>query len=214
MSAVQVLLFDEEPILRRATALMLGARGATVVTARTVDELVALANKRIYDVAVVDVPYDGPSGAEIVARLRAGGLLPRRIVVCAAAPVERREAELFTQVIVKPYPFGQLVTAVFGSANRRRPTRSGVFSRVRARLPRLAEQGHGAAAQLVGAQTISENENRRGALRLVEPLADVVPIAGRGSRARRPAGEPATEARSPGVSRPPRRAVRVRRGRG
>ncbi len=212
MSAVQVLLFDEEPILRRATALMLGARGATVVTARTVDELVALANRRIYDVAVVDVPSEGPTGAEIVAKLRAGGLLPRRIVLCSSTPIERREAELFTQVIVKPYAFRRLVSAVFGSANRRRPTRSGIFSRVGAGLLRVGP-ARGDAEAMVSAPTNAENENGlpRRALRIVAPLADVLPIDG---RTRRRDVVPAAEARSPGVSRPPRRAVRVRRGRG
>src|SRR5262249_9059269 len=42
MSSMHVLLFDEETILGRATALMLGARGAIVTTATTIDELVAL----------------------------------------------------------------------------------------------------------------------------------------------------------------------------
>lgn len=131
-STVSILLLDEEPILRRATALMLNNRGGKVTMASSLEEAIALTEKRIYDVAILDVSPDGPGAVEILKRIRERGLVPRRVVVCQDSPMDRREAQEFSEVLPKPYPFEQLLTAVFGPQSRRRPTRSGVFPRVRA----------------------------------------------------------------------------------
>jgi CheY-like chemotaxis protein len=178
---VQVLLFDQDPILSRAGALMLRARGADVTVAATVDELVTLARARIYDVALIDVGHHPAAAADVLARLRAA-LVPRRVVLCSPVPLARPESDAFTEVLLKPYPFHLLVAAVFGPTERRRRVRSGVFLRT-----------HRPVLEI-------ERERPRRALRLVAPLAEVRPIA--------------AEARAPGVTRSPRRAVRVRRGRG
>jgi CheY-like chemotaxis protein len=130
-SAPTILLVDEEPILRHATALLLTNRGGRVSPAGTLAEAVVLASEQAFDVAVLDVTPGGPSAAVMVGLLRARGLLPSRIVVCL--PCGPREDPDFAVVLEKPYPFDHLIEAVFGPPRARRQARSGVFARVRAR---------------------------------------------------------------------------------
>ena len=130
-SSVTILLLDDEPLLRRATALILERHGAQVTTAGTADEAVALTRARLYDVAVFDVSPPGPSVTEILRRIRAEGLLPRRSIAVSSTPLDRRETEELT-VLIKPYPFESLLRAVLGAGagadQVRRRTRSGVFA--------------------------------------------------------------------------------------
>jgi CheY-like chemotaxis protein len=147
-SSVTILLIDDEPLLRRATALLLGRHGARVTAAGTVEEAVALTRKQLYDVAVLDVSPPGPSATAILGRIRADGLVPRRVIAVSSAPVVGREADELTLVLPRPYPFESLLQAVFGVGGRRR-TRSGVFacaepasaSGVSSKGPRSAARG-------------------------------------------------------------------------
>jgi CheY-like chemotaxis protein len=130
-SAPTILLVDEEPILRHATALLLTNRGGRVSPAATLGEALVLASAQAFDVAILDVAPEGPSAAVMVELLRTRGLVPGRIVVCV--PWGPREDTDFTVVLEKPYPFEHLIDAVFGAPKARRVARSGVFARVRAR---------------------------------------------------------------------------------
>ncbi len=126
-SSVTILLLDDEPLLRRATALILERHGAQVTAAGSADEAVALTREQRYDVAVLDVSAPGPSVTSILDRMRADGLVPRRVVAVSGQPLERREADGIAHVLPRPYPFDSLLAAVFGAGARRR-TRSGVFA--------------------------------------------------------------------------------------
>jgi CheY-like chemotaxis protein len=128
-SPVTILLLDDEPLLRRATVLLLSRWGARVTAAASVDEAVALARRRVYDAAVLDVSLPGPNAAEVVRRIAAEALLPRRIIAVSAAPLAGADAEGLTLVLPRPYPFESLVRAVLGEGRRKR-TRSGVFRTV------------------------------------------------------------------------------------
>ncbi len=136
---VTILLLDDEPILRAATALLLSRRGGRVTSAKSADEAVAFARERVYDVAVFDVSQPGPSAADVLRRIRAGGLPPRRVIAVSDGTIARREGDGFAEVLPRPYPFGSLVRAVFGG---RRRTRSGVY-----RTVELTEQGPRGAAR-------------------------------------------------------------------
>ena len=144
-SPVSILLLDEEPMLRRATALLLSNRGGSVTAAATPEEAVALAAARLYDVAIFDIAPGGPSASEVVARIRAGGLVPRRVIAVCDGPLDPREADEIGEILVKPYPFERLLRAVFGTGARCR-TRSGVFPRAR---PRGRTQGQARVTQRV-----------------------------------------------------------------
>ena len=126
-SSVTILLIDDEPLLRRATALILARHGARVTAVGTADEAVSLTRKHLYDVAVLDVSPPGPSATEVLDRIRLDGLVPRRVIAVSSRPLEGREAEGLTEVLPRPYPFESLLRAVFGVGGRPR-TRSGVFA--------------------------------------------------------------------------------------
>jgi DNA-binding response OmpR family regulator len=149
-SSVTILLVDDEPLLRRATALILSRWGGHVVTAGTADEAVHLAKTQVYDVAILDLSPPGPTAAEVLQRIRSEALLPRRVVAVANTPLDRREADTLGTVLPKPYPFEHLLRAVFGEGRRKR-TRSGVFPRVPpsspVALPRFNPRGGRAAAR-------------------------------------------------------------------
>jgi CheY-like chemotaxis protein len=119
-----ILLLDDEPILRRATALMLANRGGRVTAAATPDEAVALSAARVYDVAVFDVSPLGPSASDVLRRIRAGGMLPRRVIAVSETPLDQRDESQFAEVLRKPYPFERLLRAVFGARARRGAPRS------------------------------------------------------------------------------------------
>jgi CheY-like chemotaxis protein len=127
---VTILLLDEEPLLRRATALLLEKLGGQVTPAASADDAAAKCGAHYYDVAILDLAPDGPCAGEVLAGLQAGGLPPRRVIAVTAAPLPSGEASRFAAVVTKPYPFDALVRAVFGAGARRR-TRSGIFERAR-----------------------------------------------------------------------------------
>jgi CheY-like chemotaxis protein len=115
--SVTILLLDDEPILRAATALMLARRGGRVSVAANADEAAALARERAHDVAVVDVSPAGPGGepgaAEVIRRLRAEGQGIGRAVAVSGEPLRGREAEGLDVVLPRPYPFDDLLRAIF-----------------------------------------------------------------------------------------------------
>jgi CheY-like chemotaxis protein len=123
---VTILLLDDEPLLRCATALILSRRGGRVTVAASAEEAVALACARVHDVAVFDVSGPGPSAAEVLRRIRASAVGPRRVVAVSAGPIADREVEGIGVVLPRPYPFDDLLRAVFGTGGRCR-TRSGIF---------------------------------------------------------------------------------------
>lgn len=204
-SSVTILLVDEEPLLRRATALMLTGRGGEVSAVATLGEAIALTERRIFDVAVIDVPVRGPSPGEIVEQIRKSGLLPRHLVVCLCVSLDRHEAQPFTTILFKPYVFEHLITAVFGPSRRqRRPARSDVFREARAgRLSRTAR-----AKRIFLASSV---------LALPVDLGSHGPASRLRGRQRQTGAARAVDTdsrRSPSMTfRGPRRAARARRGR-
>lgn len=133
-----ILLLDQDDVLRRATEILLSHRGADVSAAATLDEAIALAREHSYDVALIDLSPAMPAARELVDRLRRGGSAPERVVLCTDGPVERAEREELgegTEVLLKPYAFDRLVSAVLG-----RPARPAERPASRRRLTRQATQ--------------------------------------------------------------------------
>ncbi|XXX77174.1 response regulator [Sorangium sp. So ce134] len=127
-----VLLFDQDPVLRRATALLLGNRGALVSPAATLEEAISLSRERVYDVALIDLAPGTKDAREILGRLRREGAMPRRVVFCADEPVSCDGADDVSEVLLKPYAFGRLLSTIFVELTPRpSATRSGVFPRLR-----------------------------------------------------------------------------------
>jgi DNA-binding response OmpR family regulator len=169
-SPVTILLLDDEPLLRRASALLLSNRGASVTTAATPDEAVALASARLYDVAILDLSEGGARAADVVERMRAAGAAPRRVITVCDAPPDPRAASVLGEVLQKPYPFDQLVRAVFGAGGRSR-TYSGVFPRAhqaahrdrRTSAPRAPSHVDGAERAHACPERVTQRAPRRAA---------------------------------------------------
>jgi DNA-binding response OmpR family regulator len=171
LPSLTILLLDDEPMLRRATAMLLAGRGGRVTAAASADEAVALSGARVYDVGILDLSPPGPSAPDVLRRMKEGGVAPRRVIAVCSAPLDRGDAGEFTVVLHKPYVFERLVAAVFGRARRAPPpplsrsgprraharARRGPFARVLAR--RLA----GAVGARWGARARLVRRPRRGA---------------------------------------------------
>lgn len=116
--APKVLLLDHDDDMRKITARMLRNQGAGVSPAATLEEAISLSQQRAYDVALIDVSPSMPGAREILDRLQRAGGAPPRVVVCTDAPLEgdaRDEAGHDGEVLlVKPYPFDQMIALVFG----------------------------------------------------------------------------------------------------
>ncbi|WP_438017584.1 response regulator [Sorangium sp. So ce315] len=126
-----VLLLDQDHVLRRATALLLCNRGALVSPAATLDEAISLSRERVYDVALIDLAPGTKSAREILGRLRREGAMPRRVVFCADEPVSCDGADDVSEVLLKPYAFGRLLSSIFVDLGAPPSTKSGVFPRLR-----------------------------------------------------------------------------------
>jgi CheY-like chemotaxis protein len=134
-----VLLLDQDPVLRRATALLLCNRGALVSPAATLEEAISLSRQRVYDVALIDLDPGTRSAREILGRLRREGTMPRRVVFCADEPISCDGADDLCEVLLKPYAFGRLLSSIFVELTPRPSARSGVFPRLRLVRDDLAE---------------------------------------------------------------------------
>jgi len=126
-----VLLFDQDHVLRRATALLLCNRGALVSPAATLEEAISLSRERVYDVALIDLAPGAKGAREILGRLRREGTMPRRVIFCADEPVSCDGTDDVSEVLLKPYAFGRLLSTIFVDQNPRESTQSGIFPRLR-----------------------------------------------------------------------------------
>jgi DNA-binding response OmpR family regulator len=147
-----VLLLDQDPLLRKATALLLSNRGAVVSATGTLEEAISLSREHLHDVAVIDLTLSMPAAGELLRRLRREGMVPRRIVLCSSEPILSEEAGDFCEVLIKPYAFDRLLRAIFGELHARRPCQSGVFPRLRvveggARPAELCDEPSGRAGR-------------------------------------------------------------------
>ncbi|WP_437983744.1 response regulator [Sorangium sp. So ce117] len=126
-----VLLLDQDHVLRRATALLLCNRGALVSPAATLEEAISLSRERVYDVALIDLAPGTKGAREILGRLRREGTMPRRVIFCADEPVSCDGTDDVSEVLLKPYAFGRLLSTIFVDLSPRPSTQSGVFPRLR-----------------------------------------------------------------------------------
>ncbi len=112
-NVLNILLVDEEELLREATALLLANRGANITKSATIEDALRQLERRTYDVIVVDIPENHPNPARFLELLLAKTSSSARFVVCTEKPLAPEAPTGITQVLVKPYPFGQLIEAIF-----------------------------------------------------------------------------------------------------
>jgi DNA-binding response OmpR family regulator len=138
---VTILLLDDEPLLRRATALLLAHHGGCVTPAATPDEAVALAAGTPFDVAILDLSREGASAADVLRRMRASGSAPQRVIAVSDAGVEAPADLATASILRKPYPFDRLLDAVFDAPRKPPSRRRGLTVRLMPRRPRPSRRG-------------------------------------------------------------------------
>ena len=147
MNVSNILLLDEEDLMREATALLLGNRGTSVTKSATIEEAITQLERRTYDVVIVDIRENTPDPVTWLQRIVAKVSTPGRVVVCTEKPLRNIDTTGISHVLVKPYPFDQLVEAVFASRSTPlRYTRPSVKSTARRsamhrRSPMLMRRG-------------------------------------------------------------------------
>lgn len=113
MHVSNILLLDEDELMREATALLLVNRGAEVTKSATFDAALAQLERQTFEVVVVDVGQETQETNwlfDIVAKASPQA----RVIVCLEKPIPGLDAANVHRVLVKPYPFDRLVDAVFG----------------------------------------------------------------------------------------------------
>lgn len=114
-NVANILLLDEEDLMREATALLLVNRGANVAKTATIEEAISRLERQTFDVIVVDVSNKDRDHERWLSRVVAKASSCRRIVVCTEKPIPNIVVTNTCRVLVKPYPFDRLVEAVFGT---------------------------------------------------------------------------------------------------
>ncbi len=119
-SAGTVLLVDDDPLVRRATARIVGLAGFTVLEAPGGHEALAIAERPdcAIDVLLTDLMMPGMSGRELIARFRV--LRPGVPVVCITGfAAEREEGKALAlevhAIVAKPFTSEALTTALSGA---------------------------------------------------------------------------------------------------
>jgi two-component system response regulator AtoC len=88
MSALQILVVEDEPALRQMLALMLNRAGYEVETAASAEEASARLAKGEFDVVLCDIKLPGMDGIELLRRTKATGSDVAFIMVTAFASME------------------------------------------------------------------------------------------------------------------------------
>jgi len=126
-NVANILLLDEDDLMREATALLLVNRGAKVAKTTTIEGAISQLERQTFDVVVVDVSSNAVDHERWISRILTIASSCKRIVVCTEKPLGNLGPSITCRVLVKPYPFDRLVEAVFGSRSPApRPLRSSV----------------------------------------------------------------------------------------
>jgi len=111
--ALQVLLVEDDALIRMSTADMLGDLGHSVAAAESAEEALELLKGQTFDVMVTDLSLPGLSG-DALARLAIAAQPDLRIVVASGyqAPSAASEGLARAAMLPKPYNLGMLADAL------------------------------------------------------------------------------------------------------
>jgi NtrC-family two-component system response regulator AlgB len=85
---LSVLVIDDEPNIRKALAISLEAEGHQVVAVGNVKDALSEANRRYFDLALVDLRLGTESGMELITALRAACPWTKSAVITAYASID------------------------------------------------------------------------------------------------------------------------------
>jgi signal transduction histidine kinase len=123
LDGLSILAVDDEKDALQLAARLFEDRGATVTTAGSADEALALAFARKFDVIVSDIGMPGRDGYELIKECRARGLTTPAIAVTAYARSEDRTKALssgYQGHVAKPVELAELLATVAAVVHRPR----------------------------------------------------------------------------------------------
>jgi CheY-like chemotaxis protein len=118
--ALDILVIDDEPGIRRVLTRYFASRGHAVVSARDGAEAVKLARQSAFDIVICDLRLPGMDGYEVVSRIRSlpTGVRTKCIIMSGGGPATveslRKDTVMVSAVIEKPYDIEELRRAVEG----------------------------------------------------------------------------------------------------
>lgn len=111
-----ILVVDDEPQIRRALSLNLGARAYEVLEATTGEAAVALVRSRHPDVVLLDLGLPDMDGIEVLESIRQWSHVS--VIVLTVRDDERSKAEAFAagadEYITKPFDMAELADRIAG----------------------------------------------------------------------------------------------------
>jgi DNA-binding response OmpR family regulator len=120
----RLLVVEDQQDLRELLATAFSLEGYAVSTAASGEEALALVQREVPDLIVLDLALPGMSGIETLRRIREGGRAPQVVIVTAhGTPAQMREAMALgvREFIGKPFDLDRLLRVVAGEMAAAKP---------------------------------------------------------------------------------------------
>jgi DNA-binding response OmpR family regulator len=130
MSALRILLVEDETRLADAVKQGLGEEGFAVDTAESAEAAEAIIARGALDLIVLDLQLPGKSGLDLLREMRAGGNQTPVLILTARGSLEDRVAGLDVggdDYLTKPFAFAELVARIKALARRPRSESSPIL---------------------------------------------------------------------------------------
>lgn len=152
-ASARVLVVEDDPVIQRLLAEILGENGFSVTAAASAVEMDGALAREEIDLVVLDVMLPGEDGFSICGRLRAGSNLPILMLTALGQEIDR--------VVGLEIGADDYVTKPFNSRE--------LIARIRALLRRARSGGNGAGARRPGALRFAGWRIYPGERRLINP---------------------------------------------
>jgi len=130
MSALRILLVEDETRLADAVKQGLGEEGFTVETAESAEAAEPIIGRGALDLIVLDLQLPGKNGLDLLRELRTGGNQTPVLILTAHGSLEERVAGLDVgadDYLTKPFAFAELVARIKALARRPRTKSSPIL---------------------------------------------------------------------------------------
>jgi len=130
MSALHILVVEDEARLADAVKQGLGEEGFSVETAGSAEAAEPIIARGTLDLIVLDLGLPGKSGLDLLRELRAGGNETPVLILTARGSLEERVAGLDSgsdDYLAKPFAFAELVARIKALARRPRSKSSPIL---------------------------------------------------------------------------------------
>jgi DNA-binding response OmpR family regulator len=120
----RLIVVEDQRDLRELLATAFSLEGYAVSTAASGEEALALVQREVPDLIVLDLSLPGMSGIETLRRIREGGRAPRVVIVTAhGTPAQVREAMALgvREFMGKPFDLDHLLRVVADEMKEVRP---------------------------------------------------------------------------------------------